>query len=136
MVYGLWFVSLSWAGKLCSHPSFPISHRNMQFYPFFQCPVKGTVHTARWLDWEWQIRLTPWGPTSRLTEEVKVSKLLPQWMGLDKIVYYSATTTNGCQHLYQIWTKNYIISGTRRLTKEVNMSKQLYCTYSTYCIVS
>ena len=65
------------------------------------------------------------GPTRRLTEKVKVSKLLLQWMGLDKMVYYSATTTNGCEHLYQIWTKNYIISGTRRLTKEVNISKQL-----------
>ena len=59
------------------------------------------------------------GQTTRLTDKVKVTKLLPQWMGLDKIVYYSATTTNGCKHLYQIWTKNYIISWIRRLTKEI-----------------
>ena len=59
------------------------------------------------------------GQTTRLTDEVKVTKLLPQWKGLDKIVYYSATTTNRSKHLYQIWTKNYIISGIRRLTKEI-----------------
>ena len=32
------------------------------------------------------------GQTTRLTDKVKVTKLLPEWMGLDKIVYYSATT--------------------------------------------
>ena len=68
------------------------------------------------------------GQTTRLTEEVKVWKLFPQWMGLDEIVYYCATTTNDCEHLYQIWTK--II-----LSKE---SEDLQCTLTygqKFCLV-